>query len=103
MKNTRKSKEVAPVKKRSGLLLKLAVLIVVVWMAVGVVRLHIEISDAEQQRAAVQLDIARKKRDNAMLSELLEKSDDLERIVEAARDELGYVSSNEQIFYDVSG
>lgn len=90
-------------KKRSGLLLKLAVLIVVVWMAVGVVRLHIEISDAEQQRAAVQLDIARKKRDNAMLSELLEKSDDLERIVEAARDELGYVSSNEQIFYDVSG
>lgn len=90
-------------RKRGGLVLKLVVLAAVVWAAVHVVRLHIEISDAEQQRAAVQLDIARQKRDNAMLSELLESSDDLERIAEAARDELGYVSSNEQIFYDVSG
>lgn len=90
-------------KKRGGLVLKLVVLAAVVWAAVSVVRLHIDISEAEQQRAAVQLDIARQKRDNAMLSELLESSDDLERIAEAARDELGYVSSNEQIFYDVSG
>ena len=90
-------------KKRGGLVLKLVVLAAVVWAAVSVVRLHIDISEAEQQRAAVQLDIARQKRDNAMLSELLESSDDLERIAEAARDELGYVSANEQIFYDVSG
>ncbi len=90
-------------KKRGGLVLKLVVLAAVVWAAVSVVRLHIDISEAERQRAAVQLDIARQKRDNAMLSELLESSDDLERIAEAARDELGYVSANEQIFYDVSG
>lgn len=90
-------------RKRGGLVLKLVVLVAVVWAAVSVVRLRIEISEAEQQRAAVQLDIARQKRDNATLSELLETSDDLERIAEAARDELGYVSANEQIFYDVSG
>ncbi len=89
-------------RRRGGLLIKLAVLALVVWAAVTVVRLRIDIDAAEEQRAAVQLEIDRQKRENARVSELLEGSADLERVAEAARDELGFVSANEQIFYDVS-
>lgn len=89
-------------KKRGSLLLRLVVLAVVIWGAVTLVRLRLDIAEAEERRAAVQLEIDRQKRENALVRELLDSSSSAEAIAEAARDELGYVSANEQIFYDVS-
>ena len=102
MQNTRKSKEDALVKKKRSILLRLAVLAAVVWAAVTITQLRLDIADAETKRSAVQLEIDRQKRENALVSELLNSSSDIDAIAEAARDELGYVSANEQIFYDVS-
>ena len=89
-------------KKRAGILVRLAVLALVVWGAVTIVGLRIEIREAEQRQAAVQLEIDRQKRENALVRELLDSSADADTVAEAARDELGYVSSGEIIFYDVS-
>lgn len=89
-------------KKKRSILLRLAVLAAVVWAAVTITQLRLDIADAEARRAAVQLEIDRQKRENALVSELLNSSSGIEAIAEAARDELGYVSANEKIFYDVS-
>lgn len=89
-------------KKRAGLLIRLVILAAVIWGAVTIVQLRLDIREAEQQKAAVQLEIDRQKRENALVREALMNSSSAETIAEAARDELGYVSSNERIFYDVS-
>lgn len=89
-------------KRRVSLLLRIAVLVIVVWGAVTIVKLRLDIRDAEQRQAAVQLEIDRQKRENAIVQGLLDSASSEDTIADAARDELGYVSSNEIIFYDVS-
>lgn len=89
-------------RRRSGLLIKLAVLALVIWGAVTLVQLRLDIAEAKENLAALQLERDRQKRENALSSELLAGSSDQECIEKVARDELGYVSAGEQIFYDVS-
>ena len=89
-------------RRHISLLLRIAVLAIVVWGAVTIVRLRLDIRDAEERRTAVQLEIDRQKRENAIVRDLLDSASAEDTIAEAARDELGYVSSNEIIFYDVS-
>ena len=89
-------------RKRAGILIRLVVLAAVIWGAVTIVGLRLDIRDAEMRKAAVQLEIDRQKRENAIVSELLDGASDADAVADAARDELGYVSPNERIFYDVS-
>ena len=96
-------KEVPAMKRRRvSLLLRIAVLVIAVWGAVTIVKLRLDIRDAEERQAAVQLEIDRQKRENSIVQELLDSAASEDTIADAARDELGYVSSNEIIFYDVS-
>ncbi len=89
-------------KRRVSLLLRIAVLVIAVWGAVTIVKLRLDIRDAEERQAAVRLEIDRQKRENSIVQELLDSAASEDTIADAARDELGYVSSNEIIFYDVS-
>lgn len=89
-------------RRRVSLLLRIAVLVIAVWGAVTIVKLRLDIRDAEERQAAVQLEIDRQKRENSIVQELLDSAASEDTIADAARDELGYVSSNEIIFYDVS-
>ncbi len=89
-------------RRRVSLLLRIAVLVIAVWGAVTIVKLRLDIRDAEERQAAVRLEIDRQKRENSIVQELLDSAASEDTIADAARDELGYVSSNEIIFYDVS-
>lgn len=89
-------------KRRVSLLLRIAVLVIAVWGAVTIVKLRLDIRDAEERQTAVRLEIDRQKRENSIVQELLDSAASEDTIADAARDELGYVSSNEIIFYDVS-
>ena len=89
-------------RRRVSLLLRIAVLVIAVWGAVTIVKLRLDIRDAEERQAAIRLEIDRQKRENSIVQELLDSAASEDTIADAAREELGYVSSNEIIFYDVS-
>ena len=90
-------------KKRRGLLIvRAAVLLVIVFAVVQLIQQSHEIEEAALTLEQYDRDIDREKREIAIYKEALSQESEDEFIEGVARDEFGFVSSDEQIFIPIS-
>lgn len=87
--------------KKAGLLTKLVVLALLIYLSITLLDLRGQIRDAEAERDARQQEVDQQMQSNLALSSMLEKSDDPEALEDLARDRLGLVEPGEKVFYDV--
>lgn len=87
--------------KRSPLLLKLAVLIVVIYTTVSLVSLQNQTIEMNEQAAVLQEELTATEQANAQLVEAIAEIDSDEAVADVARIKLGLVSPGEIVFYDV--
>lgn len=90
-------------KRRKSVVLRLALMALAIYMIVSMGQLQIKLveqksklSDLNKQYDAVVLK-------NEQLASLLENGTESDFIERAARDRLGYVYSNEEVYTDISG
>lgn len=83
--------------KRAGLLTKLVVLAMLVFVASALLNLRTQIQGAQADLAQLQAEKAAQEQTNADLRDAVENSDDPERQMEIARSKLGLVSPGDQI------
>lgn len=89
--------------KRSGIVIKIVILALILYAAISLVTTKGKISQAltDQQQLQKQLDEVLQ--ENAGLKYDIEHAGDDETIEEIARSKLGLVKPGEKIFFDVSG
>ena len=78
--------------KKAGLLTKVVVLALLIYMATALLNLQGQIQEALSQQVAEQTQI------NAELAEDVANPDDPDRIADIARDKLGLVAPGEKVF-----
>ncbi len=83
--------------KRAGLLTKLVVLAMLVFVASALLNLRTQIQGAQADLAQLQAEKAAQEQTNADLRDAVENSDDPERQMEIARSKLGLVAPGDQI------
>ncbi len=83
--------------QRAGLLTKLVVLILTVTAAVTLLRMQDQIAQAREERDQLQLQVSNQLLVNAELRDAVENSDDPQRRVNIARNELGLVAPGEKV------
>ena len=83
--------------KKASFLTKIVVLILLIAASVTLLRLQGQISDAQAERDALQLRLARQIQRNADLRDAVEHSEDPDRQADVARSELGLVAPGEKI------
>ncbi len=85
--------------KRAGILTILVIAVLIVWGAISYAKVRSDIRAARAENAALEQQLADKETENAAMSYAIENSDDPDVIEDIARDKLGYVLSDEQVFY----
>ncbi|MBO4675981.1 MAG: septum formation initiator family protein [Oscillospiraceae bacterium] len=88
--------------KRSGILTKLLIIGLLVYLLVAYARTQIRIGEAEEQQRALQADVRSMSVSNAALEYEIEHCQDPETIEKVAREKLGLVLPGEIVFYDMS-
>lgn len=83
--------------KRAGLLTKLVVLAMLVFVASALLNLRTQIQNAQADLAQLQAEKAAQEQTNADLRDAVENSDDPQRQMEIARSKLGLVAPGDQI------
>ncbi len=83
--------------QRAGLLTKLVVLILAVTAAVTLLRMQDQIAQAKAERDQLQLQVSNQLLVNAELRDAVENSDDPQRRIDIARNELGLVAPGEKV------
>ena len=87
--------------KKAGLLTKLVVLALLIYLSITLLDLRGQIREAEAERDARQQEVDQQLQTNLALSSMLEKSEDPEALEDLARDRLDLVKPGEKVFYDV--
>ena len=87
--------------KRAGLLTKLVVLALLMYMAISLLDLRGKIKDVQLQRDALAQQVADQQWKKKRLEAAIANSDDPEMLEQVARDR-GYVEENETLFIDVA-
>lgn len=87
--------------KKAGLLTKIVVLALLIYMSITLLDLRSQIRTAEAERDARQQAVNEQLQTNAALSGMLEQSDDPSALEDIARDRLGLVKPGEKVFYDI--
>ena len=90
-------------KSRKSILLRLLVLGVSVYMVVTLVGLWNTLNTKEKQFASLQGQLDKEQREVDNLKSLLSDGSTAQIIEKAARERLGYVYSNEEVYIDISG
>lgn len=90
-------------KRRKSILLRLLVLGVSVYMVVTLVGLWNTLNTKEKQFASLQGQLDKEQREVDNLKSLLSDGSTAQIIEKAARERLGYVYSNEEVYIDISG
>lgn len=85
--------------KKAGFLTKLVVIVLLIVTSVTFLQLQGQIASAQEERDALQLQVARQVQRNADLQDAVEHSGDPERQEDVARNELGLVSPGEKVIY----
>ena len=93
---------VAQKKLRTSALTLIVVGILLIIVTTQLIIMRRQIAEAEAEEAALELQLAAQKQENASLEAALDKADDVEYLQELARSELGYVTPGEKDFYDVA-
>ena len=84
--------------KKAGLLTKVVVLALLIYMATALLNLQGQIQEAQAQRDTLSQQVAEQTQINAELAEDVANPDDPDRIADIARDKLGLVAPGEKVF-----
>ena len=87
--------------KRSSLLTKLLILVVVVYATVTLVSLQSQVTKKNAEAQALQSSIEAARQENLRLQQAIDDRDTDEGVEAVARQKLGLVSKGEIVFYDV--
>lgn len=91
-------------KKRNRASLFTKVLLVVLLAAMGIQlrSLHAQVQEAQTEKDQLAQQVQLQQQENDALSQDIAEGSTREKMLEIAREELGYVSPNEIVIYDVS-
>ena len=87
--------------KRSSLLTKLLILVLVVYATVTLVSLQSQVTQKNAEAEALQSSIEAARQENLRLQQAIDNLDTDEGVEAVARQKLGLVSKGEIVFYDV--
>ena len=87
--------------KRSSLLTKVLILVVVVYATVTLVSLQNQVLDKQEEAQTLQTEIEAARQENLRLDQAIENLDTDEGVEAVARQKLGLVSKGEIVFYDI--
>ncbi|MEG1931797.1 MAG: septum formation initiator family protein [Pygmaiobacter sp.] len=87
----------------SALLLRVAVVGIVGYLAVTLIASQVDIMVKRQQLDAMTTNITRQEQENTELQRLIASGDEMDYIERIARDRLGYAAPGERVFIDISG
>ena len=87
--------------KRSSLVTKVLILVLVVYATVPLVSLQSQVTEKETQAAALQDDITATQQENLRLEQAINALGTDEGVEAVARQKLGLVAPGEILFYDV--
>lgn len=87
--------------KRSSLLTKILILVLVVYATVTLVSLQSQVTEKEAEAALLESSIEEAKQDNLRLEQAIDALDTDEGVEDVARQKLGWVSEGEIVFYDI--
>jgi cell division protein FtsB len=87
--------------KRSSLLTKILILVLVVYATVTLVSLESQVAEKTAEAAALEHSIDAAKQENLRLEQAIDTLDTDEGVVAAARQKLGWVTEGEIVFYDM--
>lgn len=87
--------------KRSSLLTKILVLVLVVYATVTLVSLESQVAEKTAEAEALESSIEAAKQENLRLEQAIETLDTDEGVIDAARQKLGWVSEGEIVFRDM--
>lgn len=88
---------------RKSIILRLAILVFAVYMIVSLSSLWVQLVSSRKELNRLNLQAQEKALKISELSRLLEDGTEAELIERAARDRLGYVYADEQVYIDISG
>lgn len=88
--------------KKAGILTKIVILGLLVYLATVLLSLNGQIAAAEAERDAMQLQVDQQIQSNADLAEDVALADDPQKQEDIARDKLGLVVPGEKVFIDVT-
>jgi len=89
--------------KTTGLITGIILLALLFGVGMQLYRMQGQLQAAREEEAALLKQVSDLQNENQDLSDAIENSDDPELIEEIARTELGMVTKNEKVFYDISG
>lgn len=87
--------------KRAGILTKLVVLVLLIYMATSLMDLRGKIQSVEEQREVLQQQVTNQQLKNQELEDAIANSDDPEMMERVARDK-GFVKQGEELYIDVA-
>ena len=87
--------------KRAGLLTKLVVVVLLVYLATSLLDLRGQIQTVQEEREALEQQVEEQRLANQQLQDAIENSDDPDMLESVARDK-GYVKSGETLYIDVA-
>ena len=87
--------------KRAGLITKVVIMVLMIYMTVSLLNLRVQIQSAQIQRDSLAAQVAAQRLDNQQLTEAIENSDDPDMLESVAR-EKGYVKPGETLYVDVA-
>ncbi|MEG1887595.1 MAG: septum formation initiator family protein [Oscillospiraceae bacterium] len=93
----------AVAKKRKSIILRVAVLLFAVYVVISLGKLQMELLNTRKELGTLQVTRDEKTIKVNELMRLLENGTEADFIERTARDRLGYVYADEQVFVDLSG
>ena len=87
--------------KRAGIMTKLVVLVLLIYMATSLMDLRGKIQSVEEQRDALTQQVANQQLRNQELEDAIANSDDPDMMEQVARDK-GFVRQGEELYVDVA-
>lgn len=87
--------------KRAGIMTKLVVLVLLIYMATSLMDLRGKIQSVEEQRDALTQQVANQRLRNQELQDAIANSDDPDMMEQVARDK-GFVRQGEELYVDVA-
>ena len=87
--------------KRAGLLTKVVVMVLLIYMATALLDLHGQIQTIQVEREELNQQVAAQQLENQQLANAIENSDDPDMLESVARDK-GDVKSGETLYIDVA-
>lgn len=91
------------VRKKKSLILRLLILLVCGYFTVTLANLWSELNESRNELAILEAQRANMSQEIEEYKALLESDSNKEIIEKAARERLGYIYSDEQVFIDISG